>query len=124
VHTVWAVNSTPDSILEDTPGWRGQVRKNTRRRDKFCETSTPAATPPRNQSYFTGFVNVGKCVKLSLRAGVADFAPIVLWSYSGCRNRLVLSMTKRVSALASERDKDFTRARVHAGVLYFEAERE
>lgn len=74
----------------------------------------------------TRVASQGLCtwVKLSLQAGIADFAPIVLWSYSSSRKRLVLSMTKRVSALASERDKDFTRARVHAGVLYLEAERE
>ena len=56
---------------------------------------------------------------LSFVGDVSDYAAIVRWSYSACRNRLVLWFTKRTSALAS----DLETARV-SGRLYFEAERE
>jgi hypothetical protein len=45
VHTVWAVYATPDSILEDNPGDGDRCGKTRAAGDKFCEISTPIATP-------------------------------------------------------------------------------
>jgi hypothetical protein len=67
---------------------------------------------------------MGECVKLSFagrRCRLRADSTLVLFGLS----QPISTLDNRARFCpASERDKDFTRARVHAGALYFEAERE